>query len=501
MKNYFRLVVLLSLISFYSCSDDDTTVTPDPGAEDPVEEPTEEPATPTVTLMDHSETPNFLIPQPGFESLQVFSLFGSNDVLEETPDFVFGGSADGAGLLANADGTFSYIVNCENHFSVAKVTFDATFAPVAGEYIYNSRGSDGTRLCSATLATPEIHGFGPVFLTAGESGEESLVSAVDPNATAASNMFPRFLPSLGRGSWENAVPLPQTAFDERTVILLGEDDTTSGRITMYEAPLGDLITGGLYVLVVRDAEGNPIIEENQIAEGDTFNITFEQIDSDGTTGAEQELAADAVGAMPFKRVEDLDYRKGGNGNERTVFFNVTGSSSSRNPNGTTQGRVYRLDLDENNAMAGTLTLVIDGDNLNGVLNGLDLQSPDNITVTENFAYIKEDPNGGINLSHYSYIWQYDIENNTIRPAVELDLVSDAVAGLPGDPFGVADATFRSWEYGAMIDVSDIIGIEDTFMVAIQTHTWEEERFVGVDGGGVSTDDQGSQIVLIQGLPR
>jgi len=53
----------------------------------------------------------------------------------------------------------------------------------------------------------------------------------------------------------------------------------------------------------------------------------------------------------------------------------------------------------------------------------------------------------------------------------------------------------------MIDVSDIIGVEDAFMVCIQTHTWREDRFLNVDGGGLSSDNQGSQVVLIQGLPR
>ncbi|NAS30485.1 hypothetical protein GTQ40_05855 [Flavobacteriaceae bacterium R38] len=496
MKNYFKLMLLVGLVAFYSCNNDDAITFVIPEAENPDPEP--EPA-PVVALANHSVTPSFILPQPGFENLQSFSLFGSADRLPDTPNFRFGGSADGAGLLANADGTFSYIVNCENNFSVAKVTFDGTFRPVAGEYIYNSIGSDGTRLCSATLATPEIHGFGPLFLTAGESGEESVISGVDPNASSANNTAPQFLPALGRASWENAVPLPQTAYDGRTVILLGEDDTTSGRITMYESSLGDLEGGNVYVLVVLDSDGNPITAENELGEGETFDVRFERIENAiNMTGAEQELAADGFSAMPFKRVEDLDYRKGA-GNERTVFFNVTGSASSRNPNGTTQGRVYRLDLDSNSAFTGTLTCVIDGDDPNSILGGLVLQSPDNITVTENYAYIKEDPNGGINLSHYSYIWQYDIANNTIRPAVELDLESGL--GDPNDPFGRENASFRSWEYGAMIDVSDVIGVADTFMVCIQTHTWREDRFINVDGGGMSSDNQGSQVVLIQGLPR
>lgn len=496
MKNLLRLALCIGFITLLSCDNDDTItfVIPDADVPDP---PAPEP--PEVLLADFSVTPDFILPQSGFESLEAFSLFGSADTFENTPNFRFGGSADGAGLLKNADGTFTYLVNCENNFSVAKITLDGTFKPVAGEYIYNSIGSDGTRLCSASLATPEIHGFGPLFLTAGESGEESMISGVSPFATSLDNVMPKFLPALGKASYENAIPLPQTAYSGRTVILLGEDDTTSGRITMYEAATGDLEGGKVYSLVVLDADGNPITEENLLPEGQTFTVEFVEIENAANiTGAEQELLADAANAMPFKRVEDLDYRKGA-GNERTIFFNVTGSSSSRNPNGTLQGRVYRLDLDADNAFSGSLTCVIDGDNPAGVLGGLTLQSPDNITVTENYAYIKEDPNGGIDLTHYSYIWQYDIANNTIRPAVELDVASGV--GVADDPYGRFDATFRAWEYGAMIDISDVIGIPDTFMVAIQTHTWREDRFLNVDGGGMSSDTQGSQIVVIKGLPR
>jgi hypothetical protein len=41
-----------------------------------------------------------------------------------------------------------------------------------GEYLLNSNG--GTwRLCGATMATVAENGFGPLYLTCGESGEES----------------------------------------------------------------------------------------------------------------------------------------------------------------------------------------------------------------------------------------------------------------------------------------------------------------------------------------
>jgi len=124
----------------------------------------ENPINSTVLAANQSETPVLLKKQVGFEKLELFSVISSDDVLAGSPNFVFGGSADGSGLLKNEDGSFTFLVNHEDNFSVSRITFDKTFKPVKGEYLLNSKG--GTwRLCGATMATPEEHGFGPTFLT------------------------------------------------------------------------------------------------------------------------------------------------------------------------------------------------------------------------------------------------------------------------------------------------------------------------------------------------
>jgi hypothetical protein len=54
----------------------------------------------------------------------------------------------------------------------------------------------------------------------------------------------------------------------------------------------------------------------------------------------------------------------------------------------------------------------------------------------------------------------------------------------------------------MIDVSNTIGIANTFLLSIQPHTWRKDEFKGVDGGsGRPDENQGSQIVLIKGLAK
>ncbi len=56
-----------------------------------------------VVLANHSVTPALIKKMPGFESVEVFSLLSSDDKLPQSPNFVFGGSADGAGLLKDGD--------------------------------------------------------------------------------------------------------------------------------------------------------------------------------------------------------------------------------------------------------------------------------------------------------------------------------------------------------------------------------------------------------------
>ena len=134
-----------------------------------------------VQLQNYSITPTLLKKLAGFEATEVFSLISSEDKLIASPSYTFGGSADGAGLLKLTDG-YALVVNHEDNFSVSRVVLDKTFKPVSGEYILNSDGGQW-RLCSATLATPAEHGFGPLYLTCGESNPESRTHAVSPFAS------------------------------------------------------------------------------------------------------------------------------------------------------------------------------------------------------------------------------------------------------------------------------------------------------------------------------
>ena len=448
-----------------------------------------------VVLANRSVTPALL--KSLTSGVEIYSLVGSDDVLPQSPSFIFGGSADGAGLLKNADGTFTMLVNHEDNFAVSRITLDATFKPVKGDYVVNSTAGK-YRLCSATLATPEEHGFGPLFLTAGESNEESQILSVNPLGTANT---PTYLTGFGRWNTENAVPLPKNAYSGRTVIIIGDDDSGAegGQVAMYLSnTLGDLNNGKLYVL----ARTNDVVRERDMVVGQSYPVVFKEIAGHAAmTGRQVNQASATLRSVAFGRVEDLDYRKGGTGRE--VYFVTTGQNNTgvnAAYDRTKYGRAYRLTLDAADPLKGTLEVILDGDDRTGPARLF--QNPDNVYVGQNYVYIQEDDNGYGDETHDGYIYQYNIATRALVPVLELDHRRTQPDAARYNAVGARPAGKAGWEYGAMIDVSDLLGQPNTFLIALQPHSWRDAKYAGVDGGTLRpTENQASQMVIVKGLPR
>ncbi|HYO21161.1 MAG TPA: hypothetical protein VER36_02075 [Flavisolibacter sp.] len=464
-----------------------------------------------IEFKNHSSTPALVKKLSGFDNLTVYTLVGSDDVLEQSPNFVFGGSADGAGLLKNGDGTYSLLTNHEDNFSVSRLTLDKNLKPVKGEYILNSTGGIW-RLCSASMATQEEHGFGPTFLTCGESSVESRIHAINPFLSPSNPSISKEVAGLGRWNSENALPLSKDAYAGKTVVLIGDDDSgpEGGQVILYVSnTIGDLNSGKLYVM--KRSDNN--IKERDIVTGNQYDVEFAEIPNAATmTGAQLNLAAVAASSIQFGRVEDLDYRKGSAAGAREIYFNTTGQATSGANAAYTRakyGRVYRLVMNANDPTKGKIECILDGEDRSGVAK--DFQNPDNILVTQNFVYIQEDPNGGYNdQTHDAYVYQYNIATKELRKVVELDhrrAEADAAKfnAIPGSgyPQPVAGKSgYGSWEYGAMLDISDIVGEPNTFLLNIQPHTWVGDKYKNPDGGTIRvSENQASQVVIIRGLPR
>lgn len=453
---------------------------------------------PKPKLQNYSATPALLKKLPGFEQLELFTMISSEDTL---PNFRFGGSADGAGFLRAKDGNgYIMMVNNEDNYSVAKLYLDKNLKPVKGEYALNSDGGQW-RLCSGTLATPEENGFGPLYLSAGESSVEAQTHGLDPYQVSNTPYTPKGLSGLGRWSAENSVPLHKNAYPGKTVIITGEDasDASGGQVVMYLGnSVGDLENGSQYML----KRTNNNQKETDMTAGTTYDVEFVKIDNHKTlTGTQIQALVDPLKAIKFGRVEDLDYRKGSKANTREIYFNVTGQEPTgvnADRSRTVYGRVYKLVLDEANPLKGKLTCILDGDNDKGPAK--DFQNPDNICVTTNYVYIQEDSNTYGTEDHDGYVYQYNIASEELKKVFELDHRRNAPDAAKYNVGGTSEK--GSWEYGALIDISDATGLPNTFALSIQPHSWRDAMFAGVDGGSKrKTENQGSEIVIIKGLPR
>lgn len=490
----------LLTLAVTSCNNDDNKVM---GKDPIIEEPKPEDPKNPVVLKNHSKTPAFVYAMPGFSNLEIFSLLSSEDQLEGSPAFVFGGQPDGAGFMKDPNGEgYLMITNHEIMQSVSRVYIDKTFKPVKGEYIVDGIGGI-TRLCSATLAKPALHGFGPVFLTAGESGEESMVHAIDPlGSTDLKSSTDRVLPALGKASMENAVPLPMDVSKGKTYIVIGEDQgyssghQSAGQLLMYVGNQGDLHDGKLYALK-RKSGG---YTEMDMSKGMEYDVEFVEIpNAKNLTGAQINQKNMELGVIRFSRVEDIDYRKGATkGNE--MYFTATGQASGGNPveGFTMWGRVYRLVLDKNNMLTGKLSVAAEGDSNPGN----NLINPDNLCVTENYVYIQEDGDSYYTeAKHDSYIWQYKISDGTYKPWLNMkhnrqDAQWQANYNQSGNL-----QKFGSWEFGAMEDISDLTGIPNTFAVNIHSHTWQKDEFMNADKAGVNKNKEGGQVVIIRNVEK
>jgi hypothetical protein len=459
---------------------------------------------PAVTkLEDYSVNPSLVKILPGFDQMSMTTLISSDDVLAGSPNFVYGAQPDGGGMMKdpNSDG-YIMINNHEILFSVSRVYLDKNLKPIKGEYIVDAAGGK-MRLCSATLATPEEHGFPSyTFLTAGETDGESSIHAIDPLGPVSEKNNPnRKLAALGKCSAENAVPLPKAAYPGKTAIFIGEDESSRqglGQVNMYLSnTVGDLNSGKLYML----RRTNLNVVETDMAVGAAVDVEFVEYDNVKTsTGAELASQTVAKNAIQFARVEDLDYGKGSVTANRTLYFTATGVSGdliNPKPGLTMWGRVYKLELDPSSPLKGQLTPLIDG----AIDPGNSIVNPDNLCVTKNFVYIQEDGDSYyVNNKHDGRVWQYNIATKALKPMIEMNHRRDDVAfNTKYNPSN--DRRTSSWEYGAMYDISDLVGRPNTVVLNLHPHTWTSNKFLNPDGSGVTTNKEGGQTVILSGIDR
>ncbi len=457
--------------------------------------------TETVEFKNRSVTPSFVKMSPEFSNVGVFTLVSSEDPIPNSGNMVYGGAPDGQGFIANPDGSgYIMVTNHENTWAVSRLYLDKKLDIVKGEYIVNTDGGM-FRLCSASMATPQEHGYGPVFLTTGESNVNAMTHAIDPIATANPSNTSRTKPALGKFSGENAVPLNKGAYPGKTVIILGED-SGNGQVYLYVSnTVGDLDNGKLYAM--RRTDLNQI--ETAMTWNNSYNIEFVEVpNAKNLTGPEIDGLNSTLKSIQFARVEDLDYRKGSAANSREIYFVSTGVSGSTEK--TYMGRMYQVKLDANDPLKGTLKIVADGDvSPTGVnVKGKDIINPDNVCVTENFVYIQEDGDSfWPEATHNSLIWQYNIATGAKKPFMDMTHGDASMLSSKYNPAGANQLRNGIWEHGAMVDISDVIGVPGTFTINIHAHTWVDgDKYLNPSKAtSVQSYKSGGQTLILRNVPR
>lgn len=489
MKNFrISLIALLALsVTFTACEDGENGID----------------GTDASVYLTASKTPNFLKVTDDFVSLKITPILSSEDVIPNTPDFVYGSMADGAGLLSEADGTFTLISNIEADYSIARIKLNENLRPISGEYILNAVATSETAQCSGSMITPEEHGFGPMYLSGGEWGGSSKgVFITDPYKDVSDSSIATMLPALGQWSTENAVAIHKDAYAGKSVVFIGDDHgdnlIPSGQLGMYVGDQGDLSGGKLYGLKVSTAG---ITYEMDMAEGLSYDAEFVELEETEIDALDAECKAKNV--MGFSRLEDIDWRRGSASNNREIYFCVTGrDKTDLVGKGSKSGRVYKVTLNDTDPTgAAKITCVLDGDVVGGT--ATEFLSPDNIVVTENYAYIQEDPAivGDGDKLHYARLYQYNLNTGDLKVVLECDQATAASKG-----YGFDNGTTDRWEITGMVDVTETVNNgKNTFLVVTQNHGWEPADGTSftdpLANSALANRKQGSVLHMITGLER
>ena len=232
-----------------------------------------------------------------------------------------------------------------------------------------------------------------------------------------------------------------------------------------------------------------------MSEGVAYDMEFVELSETNIDLLDAE--AKSKGVMGFSRLEDIDWRRGSADHQREIYFCVTGRrSAGLVGKGTKFGRVYKVELNDNDpTAAGKITCVLDGDLTGGVARTF--HSPDNILVTENYAYIQEDPNGyGADkpeADHFARLYQYDLSTGVLKTVLECDQVAAEADGV--------GTTSRSWEITGMIDISETVGVNETFLLITQNHGWDNPNFTDPIANPNPSSNEGSMLYVINGLER
>jgi hypothetical protein len=293
-------------------------------------------------------------------------------------------------------------------------------------------------------------------------GTTIAIDATDPSTYQVLDHF---------GLMAHEQELPILGLDEATFVLPEDNpgtvfpNTTTANVSqLYAYTASDWEsalegTGQLGVFVPDGTfDGNP--STNDIHKGETITGHFEPLDqvTDNANQLALETAAQGAGAFDFIRLEDVVQSKTEPG---VAYFADTGRIGKE----SVRGRVYRLALDPTNPTQATLSVLLDGDAGDPIIN------PDNVAASPKALIIQEDRNSehryvagdSRSLLHpgdspYSLVYVYMFANGSLRAVARPDTFASLI-----ERRGQGD-----WETSGMTDASSLWG-KGWWLFDVQMH--------------------------------
>jgi hypothetical protein len=263
------------------------------------------------------------------------------------------------------------------------------------------------------------------------------------------------LPWFGFFAHEQEIPVPGLG---RATVMLSEDGPKS-KSQMYQYTArswNGVLNGngrlGVFVPFGDATDGN--WSTNDIVKGETLQGRFVRLDqlTDNANEATLEAAAQAAGAFDFVRAEDVATSKN---NKRVTYISDTGSLGHE----TVRGRVYKMTLNAENPHRASLTVLLDGDAGDNIVN------PDNLDTSTRSLMIQEDRNSEHRhnadmgpQTGYSRVLAYNLATGTLTVVARVD-TPPALAALSGE--GV-------WETSGIVDASSVWG-PGWWLMTVQQH--------------------------------
>lgn len=389
--------------------------------------------------------------------------------------YTMAGIPDGLGTYDNGDGTFTLYMNHEltqpanlTDARVSKLTIKKdTLEVMDGKYIVT--GIEGyRRFCSATMVGPK-EGFDRPYYFTGEEDTGGKFGGLDIVIDSKNERVTQLV-YTGRMSWENTIAVP--GFKGK-IVMMSFDDSAPGGVYMFIGNnQNDIFTGeaDMYVFV---ADGG-VRTEDKVSKNSPLTGKFVKIDKKKASlyrkGTVDEF--EAAGGFKFVRPEDGTYDV----NDPTqIYFNVTGRSQytdtvTGKPYDA-KGRTFAMKLDPSDPTKVTsLKPIIDGDA------GDDILNPDNISASSTHLMILEDINTEFLGKRPGRVLSYEIATGKLTAVAELAHRDYAGQPIPNDILGETETS-------GIINVSDLLGKKDTWMLDVQAHTLKVKQFSGTDEGG------------------